>query len=199
MMAKKSEVDEGQLMRKHRRAIVNHLVRQSGGPTPDPRDAIRLANQCYCLVPRTASVGRFTARVSRLDGDTWAIDFNPGAPKHQLVAAIWHELAELLSLSDDIVGFESLCVEQYQESAISSYDRRHICATGVERFVSRQLRLFPEVREQLQAERVRQILLARGSTAFTEPLIPPITREPWFDDEYQQIGMLGQPHLNDAR
>jgi hypothetical protein len=161
-------------------------VRQSGGPTPDPRDALRLAQQYYGLIPRVASVGRFTARISRLGNSCWALDFNPDAEKLELVKAIWHELSELLCLTDDIVGFESLSCDQYQESAVSAYDHRHLCAVGVERFVLYRLRLFPEVRARLQAGKIRRILLARNSIASTEPILPSIVREPWFDDESNQ-------------
>jgi hypothetical protein len=183
-MAEKSAVDVNRCITiRYRRAIIGHLVRQSGGPTPDPRDALRLASRHYGLVPRQASVGRFTARIARTDDGQWALDFNSSAPKYELVAAIWHELSELLCLSDDLVEFDHIDAERYQESAVSAYDRRHLCAVGVERYVRAKLRQFPEVREYLLSTKVRHILLARSSTAPGEPLLPSIVREPWFDDE----------------
>ncbi len=181
-MATKSAADETRLTTiRYRRAIVSHLVRQSGGPTPDPRDALRFAQRHFGLVPRQANLGRFTARICRLPDSRWALDFNPGLPKVELVAAIWHELSELLCLSDEIVGFESLCQDCYRESAISAYDRRHRCAVGVERYVRRTLRNFPEVRAEMKKDRIRQILLARSSIAPTELIIPSIAREPCDD------------------
>jgi hypothetical protein len=172
-------------IRQYRRAVIGHLMRQSGGPSADPRDALRIATTYYGLIIRQACIGRFTSRICLIDGGKWVLDFNPLASKHDLVMAIWHELAELLCLSDDIVQFDSLSYDQYQESAVSAYDRRHLCAIGVERYVRMKLRDFPEVREQLLADKIRNILIVRSSTASTEPLLPQITRERWFDDEFE--------------
>jgi len=113
----------------------------------------------------------------------WALDFNPAQSKLDLVCAVWHELAELLCLNGDVTLFDGFSYESYQESAISDYDQRHLCAVGVERFVRYKLSQLPEVRSIIRADKIRQILLVRGLTAATEPLLPAIEREPWYEDE----------------
>jgi hypothetical protein len=120
-----------------------------------------------------------------LERGGWALDFNPNTPKLDLVAAVWHELSELLCLSDDLVGFDNFSQEVYHESALSPIDRRHLCAIGVERFVWARLRQVPEVHAQLTEDRIRQVLLVRSMTAPSEPILPSIVREPWLDDEVQ--------------
>jgi hypothetical protein len=184
-MVRKSEVRlERSSVALYRRAILKHLMRQSGGPTPDPRDAIRLSTEYYGLMPREARLGRFTARICRLGSDEWSLDFNPQVPKIDLVTAIWHELSELLCLTGDILDFEAFNSSNYRESATSAYDLRHLCAVGVERFVGRKLLDYPSVRCEHNANQIRRILIARGSTAPAEPILPLIEREPWYDDEY---------------
>jgi hypothetical protein len=183
-MVRKSDLKLDQdTVKIYRRAVIDHLMRQTGGPTPDPRDALRLAKIHYGLVLRQALLGRFTARICRIENGAWALDFNPATRKRDLVAAIWHELSELLCLSDDIVSFEGFTFSSYRDSATTPLDLRHICAVGIERFVYRKLMEFPSEQFSLKEDRVRRMLMARAATASSEPVLPEIQREKWYEDE----------------